>query len=192
MIKSILTICLISLTSITYSQNKEPIIRKGFMIGTSIGISHSIQSFPNKSQNDTDFGFDLKAGYMIKSNLALLITSNVSGYEYSGIGRSRKRDFGVLAPTVQYWFRDRFWALAGIGLGLDAPVFFDVKDPDNHEEEIAYHTGLGIVAAIGYELYQGESFTIDLKARMTYRNVNMAEGKTTGVSPSILMGINFY
>jgi hypothetical protein len=123
MIKSILTICLISLTSITYSQNKEPIIRKGFMIGTSIGISHSIQSFPNKSQNDTDFSFDLKAGYMIKSNIALLITSNVSGYEYSGIGRSRKRDFGVLAPTVEYWFRDRFWALAGIGLGLDAPFF---------------------------------------------------------------------
>jgi hypothetical protein len=162
------------------------------MIGTSIGISHSIQSFPNKSQNDTDFSFDLKAGYMIKSNIALLITSNVSGYEYSGIGRSRKRDFGVLAPTVQYWFRDRFWALAGIGLGLDAPVFFDVKDPDNHEEEIAYHTGLGIVGAIGYELYQGGRFTIDLKARMTYRNVNIAEGKTAGVSPSILMGINFY
>ena len=97
-----------------------------------------------------------------------------------------------MAPTVQYWFRDRFWALAGIGLGLDAPVFFDVKDPDNHEEEIAYHTGLGIVGAIGYELYQGGRFTIDLKARMTYRNVNIAEGKTAGVSPSILMGINFY
>lgn len=192
MIKSIITICLISLTSITYSQTREPIIRKGFVIGTSIGVSHTIQSFPSKSQNNTGFGFDLKLGYMIKPNMALLLTSNVSGYDYSGIGRSRKRDFGVLAPTVQYWFRERFWALTGIGLGLDAPVFFDIEDPDNQKEETGYHSGLGIVAAVGYEFYQGKNFAIDLKARMTYRNVDITEGKTTGVSPTILIGINFY
>lgn len=191
MIKSLITICLISLTSITYSQNKAPITRKGFVIGTSIGVSQSIQSFPNKSQNNTDFGFDLKLGFMIKPNIAFLLTSNVSGYDYSGIGRARKRDFGVLAPTVQYWFRERFWALAGVGLGIDAPVFFDIEDPENHKEEVRYHSGLGIVGAIGYEFYQGEKFAIDVKVRMTYRNVNLTEGKTTGVSSSILIGINF-
>jgi outer membrane protein W len=129
---------------------------------------------------------------MIKPNISLLLTSNVSGYAYSGIGRARKRDFGVLAPTVQYWFHERFWALAGVGLGIDAPVFFDIKDPDNHKEEIEYHSGLGIVGAIGYEFYQGKKMAIDLKVRMTYRNVNITEGKTTGISPSILIGINFY
>lgn len=93
---------------------------------------------------------------------------------------------------MQYWFRERFWVMAGIGLGIDAPVFFDIKDPDNNKEETAYHSGLGILGAIGYEFYQGKKFSLDLKARMTYRNVNLTEGKTTGVSPSILIGINFY
>lgn len=190
--KYIITICLISLKSITYSQTREPMLRDGFVFGTSIGVSYSIQSFPNKSQNNTDFGFDFKLGYMVKPNIALLLTSSVSGYDYSGIGRSRKRDFGVLAPTVQYWLGDKFWVLAGIGLGLDAPVFYDIKDPDNHEEEIEYHSGLGIVGAVGYEFYQGKRFALDLKVRMTYRSVIITEGKTTGVSPSMLIGINFY
>ena len=106
----------------------------------------------------------------------------------SGIGRTRKRDFGVLAPSVQYWFKERFWLLGGIGLGLDAPIFFDIKDP----EETKYHSGLGIVGAIGYDIYQGKKFTIDLKARMTYRNVNITEGKTSGISPALLIGINFH
>lgn len=192
MIKFIVTVCLIGIASFSYSQNKEIINRKGFIIGTSIGVSHSIQSFPNKSQNNTDFGFDLKFGYMVKPKIALLVTSNVSGYDYIGIGRPRKRDFGVLAPTIQYWLGDRFCGLVGIGLGIDAPVFFDIEDPENHKEETQYHIGLGTVLAIGYEFYQGKKIAIDFKARITYRNVNITEGKTTGVSPSILIGINFY
>lgn len=192
MVKSIITFSLISLTYFTYAQDKEPNIRKGFVFGASIGLSHSVQSFPNKSQTNTDFGFDFKLGYTIKPNISLLLTSNVSGYEYSGIGRTRKRDFGVLAPAVQYWFRERFWAQAGVGLGIDAPVFFDIEDPDNNKEETEYYHGLGIVGAVGYEFYQGKKIVIDLKARMTYRNVNISEGRTTGVSPSILIGVNFY
>ncbi len=188
----LITICLIGLTHLSYSQNKEAINREGFVFGTSIGIAHSIQSFPTKMQSNTDFGLDLKFGYMIKPNISLLLTSNISGYDYAGTGRARKRDFGVIAPAVQYWFGDRFWGLVGIGLGVDAPVFFDIEDPDNQKEETKYYPGLGIIGAVGYEFYQGKKFAIDLKARMTYRNVNLTEGKTTGISPSILIGINFY
>lgn len=190
--KAIITILLLSFTIVSYAQNEQAIIKKGFVFGTSIGISNSIQSFPNTSQNDIDFGLDFKLGYMIKPNIAILLTSNVSGYEYSGIGRTRKRDFGVLAPSLQYWFKERFWVLGGIGLGLDAPVFFDIKDPETNKEDIEYYSGLGIVGAIGYDIYQVKNFVIDLKARITYRNVNITEGKTSGVSPSLLIGINFY
>jgi hypothetical protein len=192
MIKSILTVFLITLVSVLHSQNKPLIEKKGFVFGTSFGLSHSIQTFPNKLQNNTDFGFDLKFGYMLKPNVALLLTSNISAYDYIGIGRPRKRDFGVLAPSVQYWLHEKFWVLAGIGLGVDAPVFFDIKDPENNKEETQYHTGLGILGAVGYDFYHGKSFTFDLKARMTYRNVNITEGKTTGFAPSILIGVNFY
>lgn len=190
--KAIIIILLLSFTILSYAQNEQIVTRKGFVFGASIGISSSIQSFPNTSQNDIDFGLDLKLGYMIKPNIAILLTSNVSGYEYSGIGRTRKRDFGVLAPSLQYWFKERFWLLGGIGLGLDAPVFFDIKDPETNKEETEYHGGLGIVGAIGYDIYQGKKFVIDLKARITYRNVNITEGKTSGISPSLLIGINFY
>lgn len=189
--KVITTILLVSFTILCHAQDEQTFKRKGFVFGTSIGISSSIQSFPNKSQNDIDFGFDLKLGYMIKPTLAILLTSNVSGYEYSGIGRTRKRDFGVLAPSIQYWFKERFWLLGGIGLGLDAPIFFDIKNPETNKVETEYHNGLGLVVAIGYEIYQGKKITFDLKARMTYRNVNITEGKTKGISPSLLVGINF-
>ena len=190
--KTAIAILLSSLAMFGYAQNEQTVIRKGFAFGTSIGISNTVQSFPNKSQNDIDFGLDLKLGYMINPNLAILLTSNVSGYEYSGIGRTRKRDFGVLAPAVQYWFKERFWISGGVGLGLDAPVFFDIKDPEINKEETEYHSGIGIVGAIGYEIYQGKKFMIDLKARMTYRNVNITEGKTTGISSALLIGINLY
>lgn len=192
MSKILLTIILITLSILGFSQTVDKPVKKGFVFGTSLGVSHTIQSLPNKSQRNTDFGLDLKAGYMLNPNLALLLTSNVSGYDYAGIGRPRKRDFGVVAPTVQYWFRDKLWVMGGAGLGVDAPVFFDLEDPDNNKEETVYHTGFGAVAAIGYEFYQGKKFTLDLKARTTYRNVNIVEGNTSGISPSILLGFNFY
>lgn len=174
------------------AQDKEKVERKGLVFGTALGLSHSIQSFPNKNQNDTDFGLDLKFGYMIKPNLAILLTSNVSGYDYSGIGRDRKRDFGILAPSIQFWLNDRFWILGGIGLGLDAPVFFDIENPDTDPEETAYYSGLGLIGSAGYELYQKKKFTIDLKTRVGYRNLQITEGKTQGVSIGLLIGINFH
>ena len=192
MINKVLIICFISLSTLAYSQEEHSIVRKGFVFGTSIGISHSLLTFPSKKHNEAHLALDFKIGYMLKSNIALLLTSNTSVYSYSGIGRDRLRDFGVLAPSIQYWYTDKVWIMGGIGLGIDAPVFFDIKDPDLNEEERVYHNGLGIIGAIGYEFYQGKKFMIDLKAKITYRNVNIIEGKTTGISPAILIGINFY
>ena len=186
-----ISILLCSVISIQ-GQTKHVVDRKGFVFGISIGASHTVQSFPGKSQNETDFGLDFKIGCMIKPNIALLLTSNVSGYEYSGIGRTRKRDFGILAPSLQYWLDKRLWLLGGIGLGLDAPVFFDVKNLETNSGEMKYHGGLGIIAAVGYEFFQKEKFTIDMKARIGYRNLNITEGKTTGISFGLLVGINFY
>ncbi len=189
--KVVVSLLLSSISILSYAQNQPTHTKKGFLFGTSLGVASSMHSFPGKSQNNVDFGFDFKVGYWLKPQLALLLTSNVSAYEYSGIGRTRKRDFGVLAPSIQYWFKERFWILGGLGLGLDAPVFFDIQDPDIHKEETKYYTGFGLVGAIGYDIYRSERFTLDLKARVTYRNVNMPEGKTQGISPSLLIGINF-
>lgn len=175
-----------------YTQSKQDVYRKGIVFGTAIGVSHSIHTFPNNKQNNTDLGLDFKVGYMIRPNIALLLSSNVSSYEYSGVGRDRKRDFGIVAPTVQYWLNNKFWVLGGVGLGVDAPIFWDIKNVDVNKEETQYYTGLGVVTALGFDIYRRKNFTIDIKTRLTYRNVKLQEGRASGFSPAVLIGINFY
>jgi hypothetical protein len=53
-------------------------------------------------------------------------------------------------------------------LGLDGPVFFDIKNPETNIEETEYHGRLAIVGAIGYDIYQRKMFVIDLKVRVIY------------------------
>ena len=181
------------LINFIFAQEQQVFERKGFVFGTALGGAITALNFPNNSQNHTGLGIDLKIGYLIKPNLAILLTSNVSIYDYVGFGRDRKRDFGVLAPTVQYWFKDRFWLQGGIGIGGDNPVFWDIKEPDNDTLETKYYNGLGIVTSVGYEIYQSKkNFTIDIKVRAMYRNVTLQEGNTSGFSYGILVGCNFY
>jgi hypothetical protein len=129
---------------------------------------------------------------MLRPNLALLLSSNVSSYDYSGLGRDRKRDFGIIAPTLQYWLSDRFWVLGGVGLGVDAPIFWDIEKPEINKEEAKYYAGLGVVTALGFEIYRKKNFALDIKTRLTYRNVKLQEGRTSGFSPALLLGVNFY
>ena len=192
MIKIIFTIFLLGISTLSYSQTEKNIKRKGIVFGTSYGFGSIFQSFPNKKQNDVDLALELKLGYMLQSNLALLISSNVSVYNYSGFGRNRKRDFGILAPSVQYWINNKLWILGGIGLGGDNPVFWDIKNPDTDSLETKYYSGSGLVTAVGYEIYQKSNFALDLKIKVSYRNVEMQEGKTDGLAVAILLGINFY
>jgi hypothetical protein len=176
----------------SYSQNKHDVYRKGFVFGTAIGISHSVQNFQSNNKNNTGLGLDFKLGYMLRPNLALLLSSNVSSYDYSGLGRNRKRDFGIVAPTLQYWLSDRFWILGGVGLGVDAPIFWDIEKPEINKEEAKYYAGLGVVTALGFEIYRKKNFALDIKTRLTYRNVKLQEGRTSGFSPALLLGVNFY
>ncbi|MBN2778213.1 MAG: hypothetical protein JXR36_11250 [Bacteroidales bacterium] len=178
----------------TFAQEHKAIQRKGFVFGTSYGTGYSILKFPDKNQSELGFALDVKLGYMIKPDLALLLSSNVSIYDYSGFGRDRKRDFGILAPSVQYWVNDKFWVLGGVGLGGDNPVFWDIdfENVDTDPLETKYYNGLGFVTAVGYEIYQRKNMALDLKTKISYRNVEMQEGKTNGVSFTLLLGINFY
>lgn len=159
----------------------------------SSGVAKSNLKFPNMSLNQTNLGIDLKVGYMLNPKLAILLMSNVSIYNYSGFGRNRKRDFGVLAPSLQYWLKDKLWLIGGIGIGGDNPVFWDIQNPETDPLETKYFSGFGIVGTVGYELFKSnKNFTIDIKGKVMYRNVNLQEGNTTGISYGILIGFNFY
>ena len=192
--KTIATIiCTILLMQTGNTQEEAGFQRKGFVFGLSIGESTSSLTFPDKSVDQTNLGLGFKIGYMLDPNWAILLTSNVSIYDYSGFGRDRKRDFGVLAPSVQYWVSNKLWLLGGFGMGGDNPVIWDIKDVDNDPLETKYYAGLGLVASVGYEIYRSKTnFTVDVKLRTMYRKVEMQEGNTTGFSYGVLLGINFY
>lgn len=184
---------LLLVAQMAQTQETSQVERKGFVFGTSLGIAHSNITFPNTSENFTDLALDLKIGYMINPRLALLLTSNVSIYDYSGLGRDRKRDFGVLSPSVKYWLHNRLWILGGIGIGGDNPVFWDIKNPDADSLETQYYSGLGLVASTGYELFQlNNQLIIDIKGRAMYRKLKIQEENNSGFSFGLLLGINFY
>jgi hypothetical protein len=175
----------------TFAQDNKTTQRKGFIFGTSLGNATTFLNFPNKNQTDNGVALDFKFGYKLNPNLAILITTNVSVYDYSGFGRDRKRDFGILAPSVQYWLKEKVWIQSGLGLGGDNPVFWDISNPETEPLETKYYNGVGLFMAFGYEFYQKKNFIIDIKAKLSYRNVNLQEGSTSGFSTGILIGINF-
>ena len=180
--------CLISISASAQSQN-EP-TRKGFVFGFSSGIANSHIKFPSKKQNNTNFALNWKVGYMLNPKLALLINGAVSVYEYDLSDRKRLRDFGGVFASAQYFMTDKFWALGGVGIGTDAPVFYDIK-PEN-TVETKYYSGLGLVSSVGYEIYRKNNFALDLQARINYTTVNLPIGKTNGFTTAFLVGINFY
>jgi len=162
-----------------HAQENVGFDRQGFIFGSAAGIANTNLTYPDRAQNFLDVGIEFHLGYMIKPQLAILLSSNVAVYDYSGLGRDRKRDFGILAPSVRYWFKNKIWIQGGVGVGGDNPVFWDIKNPDNDPLEIKYYSGLGLNASMGYELFQSKkNFTIDLQARTMFRKVNLPSGKT--------------
>ena len=180
--------CLLNLS--VFAQSKNEILRKGFMFGFSSGISNSNLNFPTKKQNNTNLALNWKVGYMLNPKLAVLLNGAVSIYDYDLSERKRLRDFGGVFASAQYFVTNKFWALGGIGIGTDAPVFYDLK-PEN-TVETKYYSGLGIVSSVGYEIYRKKNFTFDLQVRINYSNVNLPIGKTNGLTTALLLGINLY
>jgi len=140
--KSLLTLLICFGLGLTaFGQTKQVIERKGLVFGTSIGIANSHMNFPTKYQNHTNLGINWKVGYMLNPKLALLVNGAVSIYEYDLTDRKRLRDFGGVFASAQYFATDKIWVLGGIGIGTDAPVFYDLK-PENSVEK-KYYSGLG-------------------------------------------------
>ena len=102
--------------------------RKGFVIGVSAGAGYlSIEGDAAPSTfEDSDISLpNLKIGWMLNPNTALLLSMPGMAYKAQGVDRS----FEGLVPTVQHWVRPNWWINGGVGLGLDTPAFYedDVK-----------------------------------------------------------------
>ena len=183
---SILALC----NTLGYTQQIKTTERKGLMFSFSTGVGNSRLAFAGNKQSNTDLALNWKIGYMLNPKLALLINGAVAIYDFNLSGRPRKRDFGGVFPSVQYHLNNKWWVLGGIGLGTDAPVFYDLK-PDN-QDELKYHSGFGGITAIGYEICKRKNIAVDLQARYNYSKVNLPTGAIQGNNIALLVGINFY
>lgn len=189
--KSIMLIMVLLIFSISaFAQGKTDITRKGLVFGFSSGVANSNLKFPSKNQNNTNLALNWKVGYMLNPKLALLLNGAVSVYEYDLSDRERLRDFGGIFASSQYFVSKRIWVLGGIGIGTDAPVFYDLKQ--ENKVETKYYSGLGLVSSVGYEFFHRKNFTLDFQARINYSSVHLPIGKTNGFTTALLLGINFY
>ncbi len=168
------------------SQNFE---RKGFIFGTSIGASYlNLQFEGEQNQNTVAASFpNFKIGYMISKNTALLLHLPGSVYNYTLSGRQRDRGFEGIIPSVQYWNNHNMWFLAGVGISMDAPAFYDIKT----EDERKFYFGYGIIASAGYEIWKKGRFAIDIQARMHYGELKFENLAEKGFATNILIGLNW-
>ena len=187
-LKILIFSCVLGLTA--FGQSKNEIQRKGLVFGFSTGISSSNLNFPSKTHNNTNLAINWKVGYMLNPKFAIVLNGAVSIYEYDLSDRKRLRDFGGIFASAQYFVSDKLWILGGIGVGTDAPVFYDLK-PEN-TIETAYYSGIGAISSVGYEIYRKKNFALDLQARINYNTVNLPIGKANGLTTALLIGINFY
>ena len=189
--KSIVLVSFVMVFSFSIGQtNTSTTQRKGFVFGTSIGVS-SLQLTTSQSGRESQFvsSFpNFKIGTMVSSKTAIVVLLPGSLYKYKGVGRERDRGFEGIIPSVQYWVKDRFWVLGGVGLTLDAPAFYDIKD----ETERKFYFGPAMVLSSGYELWSKGKFAIDLQARMHYGYAAVPEGTKTGLALNFMIGFNWY
>jgi hypothetical protein len=164
--------------------------RRGLFFGAAAGVASvwtSVEGAPASWQVTPSFP-NLKLGYMLTDRVGLALYLPGSLYRYEGTGRARERGFEGVMLSVQAWPVERWWLLAGAGLTLDAPVFYDVKSPD----EGHYQAGPGAVVATGYELWRRGSFAFDLQARVHAGRVDVPEGTRRSVAADMLAGVNWY
>ncbi|WP_331810374.1 hypothetical protein [Winogradskyella poriferorum] len=154
------------LSSTTYAQNtnSEPIPQRDgfifeFVVGggiISIEDSEGIQTF-DKSQGTFVFP-DLKFGYMLNEKLAITVAMPGNIYEF----QDNDRNFGGFIPSVQYWVKDRWWIHGGIGLAIDSPALYDIKDNVNDD----WNFGCAVMASTGYEIYKKKNFALNVQSKL--------------------------
>ena len=165
-------VAFVLLSSITYAQNTKTITqREGFIFefvvgGGSISIEDSagMQSF-DKSQGTFVFP-DLKFGYMLNDKLAITVSMPGNIYEF----QDNDRNFGGLIPSVQYWVKDRWWIHGGIGLAIDSPALYDIKDNVNDD----WNFGTAVMISTGYEFYKKRKFALNLQSKLVLGHASLA------------------
>jgi hypothetical protein len=158
---------LILMSTLSFSQNNSTFdttsTRDGFIFEFGLGggvisieDSEGLQTF-DKSQGAISFP-ELKFGYMFNDKLALTLSMPGNIYEF----QDNDRHFGGFIPSVQYWVKDRWWIHGGVGLAIDSPALYDIKDNVNDD----WNFGCAVMASTGYEIYKKNNFALNVQSKL--------------------------
>ncbi|WP_223443678.1 hypothetical protein [Polaribacter litorisediminis] len=161
------------LSGTTYAQktNSETTTqREGFIFEFTVGggiisieDSAGIQTF-DTSQGTFVFP-DVKFGYMLNDKLAITLSLPGNIYEF----QDNDRNFGGFIPSVQYWVKDRWWIHGGIGLAIDSPALYDIKDDVNDD----WNFGTAVMVSSGYEMYKKKNFALNVQSKLVLGSVSL-------------------
>lgn len=139
-------------SSTTYAQNadSETTQRDGFIFEFVVGEALSVQKIvlvfkPSTKHKEPSFS-RFKVWTHVKRKLAITLSLPGNIYEF----QDNDRNFGGVIPSLQYWVKDRWWIHGGIGLAIDSPALYDIKDEVNDD----WNFGCAVMASTGYEFYK--------------------------------------
>lgn len=165
--------------------------RSGFLIGFALGFGTMSQQ-DCKSCEDLDGGAgEFHIGGMLGPNAALMYDLSLVTHQPEGTQASLTHALHTIAG--QYFF-GRGWLKAGIGRG-QLSYQENQSDPDNRKKS---DWGTALMLAAGVELYQGQTFALDLQLRgatVTYENqesVENSDGTATITNVGVMLGFNWY
>ncbi|MFD0797215.1 hypothetical protein ACFQZJ_07075 [Maribacter chungangensis] len=162
------------ISAMTFAQNntdtQNNFNRDGFMFefGLGGGIISIEDSAGPQSFDDVQGGGtfpELKLGYMLNNRFG--ITVSAPGMIYTV--NDNDRHFGGIIPSVQYWVKDRWWIHGGVGLAIDSPALYDIKDNVNDD----WNTGIAVMASTGYEVYRKNKFALNVQSKLLVGGVKL-------------------
>lgn len=172
----------------------RPPSRVGFVFGAAVGVSRTALSGPGvdgRPHLAPSFP-DVQFGHMLSDRVAMLVLLPGSTYTYdsnNAADRVRTRGFEGIVPSVQYWVADRMWVKGGVGLALDAPAFYDIRNAS----ERAFHFGPGFSVSTGVEAWRRARHAVDLRAQWHGGRVPLPGGAHhQGSVLSVLVGVTRY
>lgn len=121
---------------------------------------------------------------MLNNRLAITLSLPGNIYEF----QDNDRHFGGVIPSLQYWVKERWWVHGGIGLAIDSPAFYDIKDHVNDD----WNSGTAVMASTGYDIYKKKNFTLNIQSKLVMGRASLSRNlHRDAVTFAIGLGFNW-
>jgi hypothetical protein len=161
-------------------------------VGVAVGGAFArLKSERSTARGGTNVALAWRVMYHVSDHAAIGIHAGATPYHHTGQGRARRRGFEGLYPAVEWHPDAEHWLAAGLGLHLDAPVFYDVRP--RLPGESRFRVGVGGLLAAGRRVTTPTTgySAGELVARAWAGRVQTADGRLTGWAAALLAGGRF-